>query len=208
MKKIGFFFLVLIGYLLFLPNISSSSVLAVKYSLIPPTGDLVRGQTVRFTINVDTQGATLKTGVIGMTYETQYLEYISTAPGNAMNSVSVSQLGDGKILFSGENTTGFTGQGVFAYVDFRIIAQAPGSTELCVLWAPSPTPTVPPEVIPTTPPGATAAPTSPPAATNLPTSGETRRTTVAASLGFGFLAVFSLFYFLDKKIVFKKPKKS
>lgn len=205
MKHLGTFLLIFFGYLLIFPLFPSSRVFAVKYTLIPPTGDLVRGQTVRFSINVDTQGATIQTGVIGMTYDTQYLEYVSTTPGNAMNSVSASQLGGGKILFSGENTTGFSGTGVFAYVDLKIIAQAPGSTELCVLWAPSPTPTT---ISPTTPPGATSAPTSPPAATNLPTSGETKKTAVATSIGVGFIILFSLFYFLDKKIVFKKPRNS
>lgn len=204
MKKILVFIFILAGYFFLFPKLFFSSALAVKYSLAQPGGPYTRGQEIRFTINVDTQGATIKTGTIGMTYETQYLEYVSTTPGAAMTSVSSSQLGGGQLLFSGENSAGFTGQGVFAYVNFKLIAQAPGQTSLCVLWAPSPSPTVTPG--PTSPPG-TPLPTSPPAVTNLPTSGEAKNGMLATSLGLGFLTIFVIFYFLDKKIVFKKTAK-
>lgn len=204
MKKIIFLFLISLGYFLIFPSIIKPA-LAVRYSLVAPSGTLVRGQTVRFTINIDTQGATIKTGTIGMTYDTQFLEYSSTTPGTAMPAVSSSQPESGKIVFSGENTSGFSGQGIFAYVDFKLIAQAPGSTELCVLWAPSTTPTPGPTATPG--PSSTPGPTSPPQATTLPTSGDTRKAVVATSIGLGFVTLFGIFYYLDKQIAFKKPKK-
>jgi len=201
MKKISLLLFILFGYFFLLPKLFSAPVLAVKYSLVAPSGTLTRGQTIRFTINIDTQGATVTSGQIGMTYETQYLQYVSVTPGSAATSVSASQMGDGKIVFSGSNTSGFSGQGIFAYVDFTLIAQSSGSTELCVLWAPSVTPT------PTTAPTGIA-PTSPPAVTALPTTGVTAKGTIYTALGIGFLTVFGIIYFLDKRIVFKKPKKS
>ncbi|NCO88916.1 hypothetical protein GW881_03295, partial [Candidatus Roizmanbacteria bacterium] len=72
---------------------------AIKYDLIPPSGELTRGQQIQFTINIDSEGTSIATTQIGMTYETTVLEYVSTVPGDAMGTVSVSQLESGKILF-------------------------------------------------------------------------------------------------------------
>lgn len=206
MKKFFVFFIFLTGYFLILPKLLSAS--AIKFSLVAPSGTLTRGQTVRFTINIDSQGATITSTQIGMTYETQYLQYVGITPGSAMTTVSSTPVSTGKLLFSGSNNSGFTGQGVFAYVDLKIIAESSGSTQLCVLWAPSATPGPTATQAPTLPPGATAAPTTAPQVTTLPTSGVTGKGTLASSIGIGFLLVFAVFYFLDKTIVFKKPKKS
>ena len=195
-----------------IPGVFLQPALAIKFSLVAPSGALQPGATVRFTINIDTQGATVRTSQVGMTYETQYLQYVSTTPGNAMTTVSASQLGGGKILFSGENTSGYSGQGVFAYIDLKIVATTAGSTQLCTLWVPTPTatiaPTNPAQSTVTPQPTYPNQPTSPPQVTRLPTSGITIKTAVASSLGLGFIIFFALFYWLDKKIVFKKPKKT
>ena len=76
-----------------------------------------------------------------MTYDTNYLEYINTLPGDTFNTITTDNLGDGKIVFYGNSSTGFSGSGKFTDVTFKLIAQAPGSTELCVLWNPSTQPT-------------------------------------------------------------------
>lgn len=183
MSKIKKFLLVLlIGVIfLFIPR----KTYAVKFDLIapqPPEGGFMRGQTVQFTINIDTQGQTINSTQIGMTYETQYLEYISTTPGNAMTTVATDNLGDGKLLFNGENTAGFSGQGTFAYVSFKIIAQAPGETQLCVLWNPQATPTNPPQ--PTPPPQSSSPP---------PTSGEVKGVLTNSLFGLIFISIFLLF---------------
>lgn len=198
MKKTVTLIFIFIIYFYFSPKIFSP-VLAIKYSLVAPTGTLTRGQTIRFNINIDTQEATIQTGIIGMTYDTQYLQYESTTAGSAMTTVSTSAAGTGKLVFSGENASGFSGQGIFAYVDFKLIAQAAGSTELCVLWLPSTTPTNSPET--------TTTPTTALQVTNLPTSGVTNKGVVATFLGITFLSLFGIFYYLDKKISFKHPKK-
>jgi len=213
MKKTSLIIFLFISYFFLWPRFLSASVLAVKYSLVAPNPPYTRGQTIRFTINIDTQGATIKTGQIGMTYETQYLEFVSTTPGNAMTTVSTSQLEGGKLLLSGENTTGFSDAGVFAYVDLKLIATSAGETELCVLWAPSitpttiPTTTIPTTTAPTSPP-TTGAPTSVPQPTKLPTSGEVKKTNGAVFFGFIFIITFSLFRFLNKNVLFKKSKKT
>ena len=179
-KKV--FFVLLIGVIfLFIPR----KTYAVKFDLIapqPPEGGFVRGQTVQFTINIDTQGQRINSTQIGMSYETQYLEYISTTSGNAMTSVATDNLGDGKLLFNGENTTGFSGQGTFAYVSFKIIAKAPGETQLCVLWNPQAAPTNPPQ--PTLPPQPTSFP---------PTSGEVKGVLTNSLFGLIFISIFLLF---------------
>jgi len=190
-KKI--FFVLLIGLIfLSIPR----KIYAVRFDLIapqPPDGGFVRGQTVQFTINIDTKGETISTIQIGMTYDTRYLEYVSTTPGNAMTSVSTNNLGEGKLIFNGENAGGFSGQGTFAYVSFKIIAQAPGETELCVLWNPqtTPAPTSPPDQ-PTSPPDQ---PTSPP-----PTSGEVKGVFTNGFFGVIFISIF-LLYFWMKNLV-------
>lgn len=139
---------------------------AVKFDLIPPSGQLTRGQEITFTINIDAQGATINTIQTGMTYETQYLEYVSAAAGAAMNSLTVdTSQGTGKLVFTGTNSSGFTGTGVYATVVFKIIAESSGSTELCTLWAVTPTNTP----VPTTP--VTVPTTPPPPPTALPQTG-------------------------------------
>jgi hypothetical protein len=138
-----FSFLILSFFLLVTPSF------ATKFDLIPPSGELQRGQDVTFTINVDTEGTSETSLQTGMTYDTTLLQYVSVTAGAAMNSVvaDTTTYGTGKILFTGTNTAGFNGTGVFATVVFTIIAQSPGSTEICVLWLPEPSPTI----IPTQP---------------------------------------------------------
>jgi hypothetical protein len=179
-KKIIYPFLLVLFFLLI-----PLSVNAVVFDLIapePPEGGFMRGQTVQFTINIDTQGENINSTQIGMDYDTQYLEYVSTTSGNAMTTVSTNNLGNGKLLFTGENQSGFSGQGVFAYVSFKIIAQAPGETRLCVLWNPESSPTPP-------------LPTSTP---RPPTPGEVKGVFIGGISGFMFLSIFLLFFWLKR----------
>ena len=189
MNKIKKIFLVLlIGLVIFL---IPRETYAIKFDLIapqPPEGGFMRGQTVQFTINIDTQGQNISSTQIGMTYDTRYLEYVSTTPGNAMTSVSTDNLGEGKLLLNGENQSGFSGQGTFAYVSLKIIAQAPGETELCVLWNPATQPTSPPQ--PTSP-----QPTSPP-----PTSGEVKGLFTNSFFGLTFISIFLLFFWIKNLV--------
>jgi len=177
--------------------------LAIKYELIAPTGELDINQEIAFTINIDTENASLTAGQIGMTYDTASLQYLTTTPGQAMPAVSTSDLGGGKLLFSGTNNNGYTGKDVFATVNFKIIAQQDGSTELCVLWAPSTTPTVGPTATPGGPTSTTA-----PQTTSLPTSGSLTNSIFGTSLALlFFVGAFNL-YLLSKNSLFeKKPVK-
>jgi hypothetical protein len=188
-----FLIFLIITFFLFLP----STAYAVKFDLIapkPPAGGFTRGQTVQFTINVDTQGETVKSTQIGMTYNTRYLEYVSTTPGNAMTSVSTNNLGEGKLIFSGENQSGFSGQGTFAYVNLKIIAQAPGETQLCVLWNPQNSPTSSPRsTSPSPQPTSPSQPNSP-----LPNAGEVKGVYTNSFLGLIFISFFLLFFWLKR----------
>src|SRR3990167_4762894 len=158
-----------IFFFLFIPFLFSN-VYAVTYDLVAPEGALRRGNDAQFTIYIDTEDSTVTTGQIGMTYDTAVLQYVSTSPGAAMNSVSKTDTESGKFLLTG-TSSGFKGNDVFANVTFKIIADAPGSTEVCALWAPTPTGTPGPTSSPgpTNPPG-TPDPTSP-QPTTLPKTG-------------------------------------
>ncbi len=176
-----------------------SSVYAVKYSLIPPSEEtLTRGQEIQFIVTIDTQGKSLTTATVGMTFDTTKIQYISTTPGNAMSVVSVSPQESGKLLFNGTSPSGFTGQGDFAFVTFKIIADAPGSTELCALFSPqttstpTPTPTLAPGVPTSTPTpvvivGVTTAPTP----TAIPATGSTETTGRVGLIAIALLALFA-----------------
>lgn len=165
MKKL---FLIILSLFIFLSLAKSSY--AISFDLLAPTGEIQRGQEIKFTINVDTEGKSYTSTQIGMTYETQYLEYVSVSAGNSFTTVSADPQGTGKLIISGSSTSGYSGSATFAYVTFKLIASAPGSTQLCVLFNPQITPT------------------SPPAPTALPTSGVSAGF-VQTTLGLAFLAL-------------------
>ena len=160
------------------------SVYATSFDLIAPSDMLTRGQEVRFTINIDTQGASLTSTTIGMTYDTQFLEFLNAIPGDTFTTINVNQLGGGKFTISGLNSSDapYSGSGVYAYVNFRIIATTPGSTEVCALFNPSPTPST---VAPTNTPQPTSY--SQPQPTAIPKSGENKPALYAGILGLTFL---------------------
>lgn len=158
MKKLIPIIVLCAVFLIYFPK----SSFATQFDLIAPSGTLTRGQAVQFTVNVDTQGSSLSTAEIGMTYDTQYLQYVSAVPGDAMTSVSVSQPSAGKLVLDATNSSGYTGSGSFAVVTFNLIAQAPGSTELCALYQ---------VTSPTAAPTSTTSASSP-QPTSLPKTGE------------------------------------
>lgn len=164
-----------------------TSVDALTFDLIAPSGQLQSGQEVKFTINIDTEGKSYSSTQIGMTYDTQYLEYVSTTVGNTFTTVSANQEGEGRLIISGSSTSGYSGSGTFAYVTFKIIATAPGSTQLCALFNPEVTPTpAPGEPTATPAPGSTATPVPP---TALPTSGDVNGVGRGLALGMIFLVL-------------------
>lgn len=137
---------------------------AASYDLIAPTGQLTRGQDVQFTINIDTQGQSLTSASIGMTYSTDILQYVSATPGDTFSTLSPETQEGGKIILNASNGSGFSGTGTFAVVTFKLIAQSAGSTELCVLFNPE-------------------TPTQPPAPTSLPQTGSAEKTNRGIMLG-------------------------
>ncbi|MEO6508727.1 MAG: cohesin domain-containing protein [Patescibacteria group bacterium] len=124
-------------YLTFYPT----PVSALSYDLIAPSGTLNRGDEVQFIINIDSDGTTVKTATVGMTYESQYIQFVSATPGDAMDSVTSTPGATGTLMLTGINNAGLNGSGVYAYVTFKIIATAAGTTELCALFNPTITPT-------------------------------------------------------------------
>lgn len=170
MKKVLIIIWLILSYFLF-----AQTTQALTFDLIAPSGQLERGQEIKFTINVNTEGRSYSSTQIGMTYDTQYLEYISVSAGNTFTTVSANPQEGGKLIISGNSSSGYSGSGVFAYVTFKIIAASSGATQLCVLFNPDTTPTP----LPTSPPISTFVPTS------LPTSGDING--VGRGLTFGLI---------------------
>lgn len=190
LKNIFLFF-----FIIFFHQIISKSVYAVRYSLIAPTETLTRGQTVTFTINIDTQGATVTNANIGMTYETQYLEYVNTIAGDAFSDITTTPQEGGKLIFQG-SSSGFNGSGTFAQVNFKIIADAPGSSQLCVLWEVTPTQPFQPSQVPQT---------YQPSPTQLPTSGQNKPVFMGLIIASFFIIGASIYFIFYKKLSFQ-PK--
>ncbi len=186
----------------------SKQTFAATFDLIAPSGTLTRGQDVVFTINLDSQGASITSIQTGLTYDTQYLQYKSVAAGAAMDSVTAdtTTYGAGKVLFTGANGAGFNGSGVFATVTFTLIAQQSGQTEICTLWTPNPTPTTPAisTPIPTIPP---LQPTAPPQPTALPQTGITDSRNTGVVFAFLSLLAAGGIFLLSQKRKYIEPKK-
>lgn len=180
LKKVSVFVLILLSFFLI-----NKSVFAITFDLIPPDGNLERGQEIQFTINVDTEGKSYSTTQIGMTYDTQYLQYISISAGNTFSTISAETAGDGKLIISGSNNSPYSGTGTFAYVTFKLIATAPGSTQLCVLFNPENTPTPQPTT---------------PQPTSLPKTGNINQVYKNALIGLFFIAIASTGLFFFKNI--------
>lgn len=206
--KINRRFFSLFFFVIFL-FVCTKQTYAVTFDLVAPSGVLERGQDVVFTINIDTQGTSVTSIQTGLTYDTQYLQYKSVAAGAAMDSVTAdtTTYGAGKVLFSGAKTAGFNGSGVYATVTFTLIAQESGSTEICTLWTPNPTPTTPTTdtPIPTTPP---LQPTTPPQPTALPQTGITDSRNTGVVFAFMSLLAASGIFLLAQKKKYIEPKKA
>jgi len=172
---------------------------ALTFDLIAPSGELQRGQDVVFTINIDTEGKSLTSTSIGMTYQTNDLEYVSTVPGNTFTTITTDAQEGGKLIISGSSTDGYSGLGSYAVVTFKLIATAPGSSQLCALFNPATSPTPTPN--PSSPPVPTSlAPTSPPAPTSLPRTGSFVETIKNTSLGLVFFGFAAVGFLVFKKI--------
>ena len=98
-----------------------NSVSAITFDLIAPSGQLQRGQDIKFTINVDTEGKSSTSTRIGMTYDTKYLEYISVSAGNTFATISADPQGDGKLIITGSSPSGFSGSGAFVFCSFNYL---------------------------------------------------------------------------------------
>jgi len=187
-------FLVAIFIFLFFFFILPQQTFATRYDLSAPTDTLTRGQPVQFTVSIDTQSQSISTGQIGMTFDTQYLQYTSAVPGDAMSQISVDTTQTGKLVLTGTNPNGFSGTGNFAVITFNLVAQAAGSTELCTLFAPAAAPTAPPV-------------TGAPRPTRLPKSGVNDMGNFAGLAGLALVVITSGVLFsmkLQEKRSFKK----
>lgn len=159
-KKI---FLFLITGILFL-NLATKTEAAVGYFISDPTPapPLTTGQTVSFTLTIDTGGEVVKSGYSGVTFDTRYLQYANINAGSAFTTVTPTTPAAGQLVLAFENSAGFNGTGTIATVNFTVIAQTPATVQLCSTFVPSITPTETP------PPGSTATPTLPPGVTATP----------------------------------------
>jgi hypothetical protein len=181
MKKIVY--LIAFIFCLFVFNQSSlpTNAQTATFSLTAPTGTLQREQNVDFTIAINTNGQTVNTASVGMTYDATLLEFVSSTPGDALTAVDAQDQGGGKIVFVGTNTNGFSGSGTFAVVTFKIIATSANSTQLCVLFTPGVTPT------------------SAPIPTALPKTGSLNQFAQGTAIGLALFLIITSGFLLNKK---------
>lgn len=147
-KKIlkNFFLLFFLFFVIF----TAFPVLAVDLSIEVPQETLVRGQVFDWKVNIDTQGQSITKQEFYFTFESQYLELQEFLAGDFFENVSYSVVENGKIYVLGENTQPKSGSGLVAVARMKIIAESPGSAQLCAVTPVSPTPTSPPSALPTT----------------------------------------------------------
>lgn len=134
MKK---FVISFVAAALFLSISAAAPAQAVGYSLNPPRGQLSRGETVQVTVGTDVQGENHSVGVIGITYDTNKLQYVSASPASSTDSIDITQPSTGKLLVVGKKSSSYITTGTFAILNFTIIADESGSTEICAAFSPS-----------------------------------------------------------------------
>lgn len=177
-------------------QLSTGVYASTQLDLIPPSGTLKRGDDVQFTITIDTGGAAVSTLQVGLEYDSAVLQYLNTTPGDTYQTISATPLNSKQILISASNPVGTSSQGNLAYVEFKIIADAPGETELCALFLPEATPGPSP-----TPGPSTVAPSS------LPVTGEDGNGPTMIVMGAALLVVAGTFFVAGQTIFFKPRKK-
>lgn len=163
---------------------------ATQLDLIPPSGTLNRGDTIQFTVTVDTEGANVPSLQVGLEYDSVALQYIGTTPGDTYQTIAATPLDSKRILISASSPVGASANGNLAYVDFKIIATSSGTAELCTLFVPdSPAPTGP-------------GPTSAPQITSLPQTGESGGGPSVALFGTALLLIAGGLFVAGKKRLF------
>jgi hypothetical protein len=136
--------LFIIGLFLIPALLYAPQVFALSMTIEAPTTQLVRGEEYDFVVSIDTFNAAITTTQGRVTYETQYLEFVSLTKGNFFDSVTYTDETTGTIIVTGTNTSAKSGSGTFAIVRFKLIATAAGSTTLCAVAPITPSGTPPP----------------------------------------------------------------
>jgi|GEM_PF-1664168 len=125
--------LFIIGLLLIPALLYAPPVLALSMTIEAPSAELVRNQEYDFVVSIDTFNEAITTTQGRVTYETQYLQFVSLTKGNFFDSVTYDEGETGVIVVTGTNTSAKSGSGTFAIVRFKLIATAAGSTTLCAV---------------------------------------------------------------------------
>jgi len=142
--KIWGFFLIVLSLIFFA---FPAKAAAVSMTIDGPT-ELVRGEEYDFVVTIDTFNTAITTIQGEVTYEAQYLQFVSLTKGNFFESVTNTEEQTGVITLTGTNSSAKTGSGTFAIIRFKLIAEAPDSSTLCAitpLISETPTPGSPPQ---------------------------------------------------------------
>jgi LPXTG-motif cell wall-anchored protein len=160
----------------------STPTYALELSVEAPGDVLTQGQVFDFKVNIDTQGESVSKQEFLVTYDTRYVEFQDGGflAGDFFDSVSYNKLEDGKLYVLAESTTPKSGTGLIAIVKLKIVATAPGSTNICAATPIEATPTP----VPTTP---VSVPTTPPTA--LPKTGSENNILVYSLFGISFIGM-------------------
>lgn len=112
---------------------------AIDLSVEAPESMLSIGQSFEWKVNIDTQGQSIKNQEFYFTYEKNYLQMEAFMAGDFFDQVSYAEIEAGKLYVKGESNTPKTGSGLVAIAKMKIIAQVPGSANLCAATLIQPT---------------------------------------------------------------------
>lgn len=135
---------------------------------LPKEEQLTRGQVFEWKVNITVEEETVREEQFYFTYDTNSLELQGFFAGDFFDTVSYNEVEKGKIYVLAESSTPKSGSGTVAVVKMKIIAESPGTAQLCAVLRITPTPTGQPTNVPT--PTSFSA-TATPRPTALPTSG-------------------------------------
>lgn len=142
---VGAAFVVLSYFYLTKPITTKTKAASPSFNLIAPAGTLTRGGPAQFTVEINTNGTPLSTVTTGLKYKADELQFNSVVKGNTFSNVSATFPDSSTILIDASNATPFNGSGIFAVLNFTVVATGSTGAQLCSLFtpSPSPTPTVP-----------------------------------------------------------------
>lgn len=114
---------------------------AIELSVEAPQEMLMRDQVFDWKVNIDTQGESIQKQEFYFTYEKDYLKMEAFMAGDFFDNVSFAEVEPGKLYVEGKSNSPKSGSGMVALARMKIIADSPGTANLCAATLIQSTPT-------------------------------------------------------------------